>query len=237
MANDMYKARGGSAFYAQSWEQRPASRNVRGVLNLEGSADGLPVRIGLCGSHGTGKTSLARKLSKEIGIPLIEQVPRTVADMGFHLNEDTTVMSQLAIWLGQVHEQLDYEHFISDRTLLDHYAYATYMVGHRRLGSEKYIINALGNITSNIMYDQYSVIFYLPPKKTIRGNGVRSTDKTFQQEIDKIILNYLDAWEIEFIPLIGTLSAKAEFAMNYLTDTGILDSLDDEIDDDEDFDL
>ncbi len=39
----------------------------------------MQLRIGICGAHGTGKTTLAQDLSEALGLPLITESARTVA--------------------------------------------------------------------------------------------------------------------------------------------------------------
>lgn len=229
--DSVYHANGGSAFFADSYLKKEP-KQIRGLLNIED--DDLAVRIGICGAHGTGKSTLARRLSNELNIPLIEQVSRTVKGMGYRINKNSDVLSQVAIWLGQLHEQLEYEHFITDRTLIDHFSYASWLNEHKEFGIDKHIINAMGNITSNIVQSQYSVIFYLPISWSLKANGIRSTDKRYQQEIDELILRYLNSFDVEYIPLPGSSNKKLDVALNVITDSGLLDGLDDDDDEEDD---
>lgn len=227
-----YSPNGSSAFIGENWNYTGIS-SIKGLLNIDNS-EGESVRIGLVGAQGVGKTSLASKLATTIDIPLIEQVSRTVKGLGFKINKNSDIKSQIAIWLGQLHEQLSYTNFITDRTLLDHFAYLSWLDKHNDLGIDKYIVRALGNITSGIMYEQYSTIFYLPICWQPKVNGIRSTDKRYQKEIDEILVYYLNAFGIDFFPLPGSTKHKFDLAMSYIEQTGLLQNLesDDEYEDD-----
>lgn len=222
------KFNGASAYYAESWEDiKPTP--IQGLLNMD-LADNFPCRIGISGAQGSGKYLLASRIAKKLNIPLIEHVPRTVKDMGFTLNKKSDVMAQLTIWLGQLHEQLSFYHFISDHTLIDHYAHMTWVARHTDPGLYRYLVNAIGNITAGVVDEQYSVIFYIPstPTALMQTNGYRSTDKKYRREIDELILHFLNSFEVEYFPLPGVHNDKYKMAMDHIEGSGMLESLADD---------
>jgi deoxyadenosine/deoxycytidine kinase len=185
--------------------------------------DAVPLRIGICGAHGTGKNKLAKRLGRELDLPVISHVPRTVKNLGLQLNRQADMNTQIAIWLAQINEQIDLFEFVADRTIIETVAYATLMVKDSEDKIDAYIVNAMANMTMALFNSQYTVVFYLPPtNEPIRNNGYRNRDLYYQAEIDKQILYYLSCFNVDYFPLQGNESKRYKLAMEYMADSGLL---------------
>lgn len=216
-----YVNNGASAFHAEMWEDNH-QKVIRPHIEWS-SPDEVPLRIGICGAHGVGKHKLANKLADELELPLIGHIPRTVKNLGLQLNKNADVNTQIAIWLAQINEQVDLFEFVADRTMVETLAYATIMLEN---GSDidKYIINALTNLTMALFNSQYTVVLYLPPTDgPIKNNGYRTRDKKYQKQVDELILHYLSSFNADYFPLSGDEGSQYDLAMEYLNDSGLLD--------------
>lgn len=222
MGSEEYKANGSSAFYIEMWDDIHQTK-IR--PHVEWAApDEVPLRIGFCGAHGVGKTKLAKKLSLELDLPLISHVPRTVKGLGLDLNKNATINTQIAVWLGQITEQVEIYEFVTDRTLVDYLAYAKIMVDESGNEIDEFIVNALSNLTFSLFNSQYTIIFYLPPNdEYIKNNGFRSRDKSYQGQVDELIKHYLSCFNVDYFPLQGSELKRHKLAMEYLEDSGLLD--------------
>jgi hypothetical protein len=183
----------------------------------------VPLRIGICGAHGVGKNRFAKKIGRELELPVISHIPRTVKNIGFNLNRTADIHTQMAIWLAQINEQVDMFEFVSDRTLIETLAYSKLMVNDSKDKKDAYLVNALTNLTMALFNSQYTVIFYLPTNsEPIKNNGFRNRDLYYQAEIDEQILYYLSCFNVDYFPLQGSEGKRHALAMEYLHDTGLL---------------
>jgi len=150
------------------------------------------MKIGISGSHGTGKTSLAKKLSKQFDLPLITEVARDVNIMLLKGNQ--YCQAQRDILIKQIEEEGKYQSFVSDRTVIDNLAYFISICSHIVSIKEiKWYVNEARNHIS--VYDK---IYYLPIKFELVDNGFRFTEMSVQKNIDDIIRSILYLWNIEF---------------------------------------
>jgi thymidylate kinase len=148
------------------------------------------VKIGLCGTHGTGKTTLLQELKKEL--PRFNLVSEAARDCPYPLNEKTNFRSQEWIFRTQIQRELDApldDITISDRTVYDQLAYIRY-----------------AHETGNITFDEYRVletyvnhwghtydyIVYIPIEFELECDGVRSPDEHYRKDIDKNIKDILN---------------------------------------------
>lgn len=179
---------------------------------------GEPSRIGILGSHGVGKTTLAKALSNELHVTRIDEVARTVLSLGFELNDQATIQTQLLMWLGQLWEEQDLEEFVADRTLLDVVVYSNYMRA-KLSPKELYFLNAIEALTYQHMLS-YSALIYVPIEFDPEDDGVRSTDLEFQNEIDVLFKSYLNKFQLDYYPVTGSPSERLQRTLSYLRESG-----------------
>ena len=127
--------------------------------------------IGLCGAHGTGKTTLAIALSQKLGIPYIPIDASSVfLEYGFHPSNKLDIRTRLFlqqkilakavdIWF-----EVDEPSFICDRTPLDMAAYLLTDVGNGELDkhTQSEIMDYLQNCF-NVTARYFDKIVLIPP--------------------------------------------------------------------------
>jgi GTPase SAR1 family protein len=119
------------------------------------------LKIGFCGSHGTGKTTLAKHLSQILKLPLITGLMRSFwTNNGVYdfekLPPRIRYEFQLLSLQKQIDEESKYQSFITDRTVIDQIAYFVESSEHTQNELESYISKCKFSI------DSYSHIFYIP---------------------------------------------------------------------------
>ena len=166
--------------------------------------------ISFSGSHGIGKSTLARMLVDELwhrAIPCkyIPEMARIVQSEGYPLNKNTTFETQLRIFCKYVITIQDeasenlYRYIIVDRHLVDQCAYAA-------LSSNvsPFELWQLQSMYKSILH-WFDYCFWMPRDPTrmflITEDGVRSTDPRYfwdaETEMDKLHL----IWHVDRIEL------------------------------------
>ena len=164
-------------------------------------------RICLMGTQGTGKSALAGSVAgllKERGVESIALGEKSQAarKIGLNINEETDAGSQLWI-LHQTFADVidhsvrrpgcDFSVIISDRGP-DNYCYLKKAHGED--------IYALGMVIGHMQRFPYSRSYLLPIVDTeIAENNVRSSDKDFQETMDRHIRRFLHDQRMEYVEL------------------------------------
>lgn len=147
----------------------------------------IPLRIGITGPAGAGKSSLLTALQKspyikeliqEGGdIEFIKEIVRELKDVyGFKINEHATMETELMVLTTHIRNIILKSRFISDRCLLDNYIYAS-MDPH----TPTYHIMWNRQVVED-MLPRYSAIFYLAPEFTPPDDGVRNIGTEYYSE-------------------------------------------------------
>lgn len=163
----------------------------------------------LTGAHSTGKSTLMDALRTIPGYSFSQSVTRT---SGAILNQDGDEDGQKKILKAIIEYESMHnvyvKDYILDRSFIDFYAYTVYL--HRR---NKITDETLDLIERELIKrrDHYTMVFYLPIEFDIEQDGVRSNDKSFQQEIDEIIQEVLTKYEFSFVPVSGTIEERASY--------------------------
>lgn len=162
-----------------------------------------PLRIYVCGAHSTGKTTLARHLAQELGLPLINEVARQVMaemELSFEtMRVDLRQVSQYQreVFRRQIHvEERFPEGFVSDRAFCN----LAYAARHS---------NALPDLLASQEAQDYFVhlrrhglvFFVRPHRECMQDDGFR--ERVAWDEINRIdgILDFVFSWQQ--IPCIG----------------------------------
>lgn len=185
------------------------------------------MKIVILGSHGTGKTTLTRKIfnyakdeyDMKIGVtesrdaekttlskPLAERLkwrylpeaPAQALIKGFELNENTSLESEIWIIAKQLEmEMLTPQPWIADKCMIDILAYACYL-----FPKNKDLLNLTAKAFKPHM--DYDLVIYLPCGEfPIEDDGFRSTNPVFQQKIDEYILRVMKKARIDFHRIVG----------------------------------
>ena len=150
------------------------------------------MKIAFMGSHGVGKTTLcfdvaARLKRLDLGVDLVKEVARACP---LPINKDTTLEAQSWILHTQIAEEIAaasrYDVVVSDRSVLDNYAYLVHQAGRR----PEY--DALVGEWMN----SYGGLFKVPILEAPSFDGTRDTSVTFQNEVDAIIDELLGVFDV-----------------------------------------
>lgn len=154
-------------------------------------------KIAIAGAHGVGKTTLASALSSRMGLPMITEVARSVAQKyGFSSTEEIRraephrkMLYQMSVFYHQIAaEDARCHGFISDRSVFDAAAYS-YLYG---------LNNVAACLTDMAAYysENYNFIVYcpLPDQSTdpdLLNDGFRLVDQDSQVQINEILFSLI----------------------------------------------
>ena len=176
------------------------------------------MKIGFTGAGSTGKTTTLELIKDHISIPVLPSTTRQVFER-WGINEDAQEnMSPEDKWKLQKDifdnrfntENQAGEDFISDRTLLDNYAYCKlrcYLAITEEEDNElkQKVIDNLKN---------YDAVFYFPMTFRPVPDGLRQANFTFLTIIDSIIFSFLSReYGNGYIVPKGTPEFRAEYVL------------------------
>lgn len=181
----------------------------------------LNKRINLCGTQGTGKTTLLEALKKDPSFKGWAFYPELVRDMlkkgEVTINENGNAKSQHKIFeeydklLDKTFEQPS----ISDRCIVDVAAYTSVLFDNcSDEDLEEYQSLSLEEFGERLRILQRAkeleLVVYLPIEFPVVDDGIRSSDKVFQQDIDRKIVQFLNNYKIPYIVITGTVEERIE---------------------------
>lgn len=174
------------------------------------------------GSHGTGKTTLARAIS-----PGVNRLAKDKGLKPFSLVVDTTRKALEAFedaFKKPVNEAtivgfrlnqlgLTGDNVISDRTVLEPVIYAA---AYNSLDDQTFYL--LTQLAFWSLKKTINCLFYLPVAINLIDDGVRPADPAFQVKIDKEIINWLGHVQVPYVSIQSiTLEERVEEVISHLT--------------------
>ena len=150
------------------------------------------MKVAFIGTHGVGKTTLCFDLAsrlKRLDIP-VDIVKEVARDGPLPINRETTLHAQSWILHTQIAEEIAaaarYAAVICDRSVLDNYAYLVHHSGRR----------AEYDGLVRRWIETYTGLFKVPVLETPSFDGTRDVSANFQAEIDRILDDLIDAFEV-----------------------------------------
>lgn len=168
------------------------------------------MKIGITGTHSTGKTTLLHALRSESlfeGFEVCDEVTRWVKQLGVDINENGTDVSQDLVMMKHVYNLYMFDDMLTDRTSLDGLVY-TRALHARGVVSDKCLRRTHSVFAKTI--DEYDFLFYIVPEFEIADDGVRSTDKEWQEAIRLIFDETIDHYKLPVISISGSVRQRVE---------------------------
>ena len=175
------------------------------------SANQSSMRIGFCGSHSTGKTTVANmvhncfiKMDKRSVI--ISGHSRKLANRGYRLGIDAGVDLNLAHLSGFINNvtKCSADIQIWDRTIVDLWAYASLSP---RVPAE---FLGLVEAISNLQLLKPDVLFYFPLNVDFELDGVRPSSIKYRCDVDKQIVEAMRKFKLPSIALEGDAESRSD---------------------------
>jgi hypothetical protein len=150
------------------------------------------LKVAFVGTHGVGKTTLCFDLAAQLkrldlGVDIVKEVARRCP---LPINEDTTLDAQAWILHTQISEEIEacgaYEAVVCDRSVLDNYAYLV-----ARAGRQAELEPLVGHWVRG-----YHALFKVPVTGAPLFDGKRAVSLTFQQDIDRIIDDLVQEFDV-----------------------------------------
>ena len=148
------------------------------------------LKIGIFGSHGTGKSTLAKEISSYFELPLVDKTMRQMwQDHGVEdfekLPSQVRKIFQYKAILTQIHrEDIHREGFVTDRTVLDNLAYTidSSQISDLELDFYKALVRE--------RIKNYTHLIYLPIQFSFEEERLRASKKS-QKSVALIIENLI----------------------------------------------
>src|SRR5690349_3529744 len=143
-------------------------------------------KVALVGTHGVGKTTVAYELGGAIKrrgrtVELLTEIAR---ECPFALNDQASRNAHQWIIARQVQLEIEKrpraEVLICDRSVLDNYAYYARLYGTTGAEAEALLAYCRAWMTT------YDLLVRLPATAPLTNDGFRSTDVSFQHEIERL---------------------------------------------------
>ncbi|MBR9675923.1 AAA family ATPase [Candidatus Woesearchaeota archaeon] len=149
------------------------------------------VKVAVIGTHSTGKSTVVRNLKRDFleqgfSVGVVEEVVRRCP---YNINEAGDKKTQEWLLENQVLEEnnkvKDNDYLICDRSVLDNYAYLSYLINGE---DEEFYSRVLEHLKS---YDY--LVFKRIVSNRIKDDGFRSLNKEFRDKIEEILVEKISS--------------------------------------------
>lgn len=189
----------------------------------------IMARIGICGTHSTGKTTLLSALRSEKvfkDYAICDEVTRTIKAMGIPINENGNDTTQKLVMNQHVVNLALHENMITDRTTIDGMVYTRWLYDQGNLSVDT--LEYADFVTKKIV-GMYDVIFWLVPEFDIVADGVRSTNTDFRSQVHTKFADILcskgkirDEYKDRVFKLTGSVRERVDQVLKACKEKGII---------------
>ena len=182
------------------------------------------MRIGICGAQGTGKSTLAKVLAKELQLPLITEQARLVAKRMGVVSESELrqrpkkeqIEFQINCLVQQIHAECSHPGgFVSDRTTIDNAVYWVSSVHN----DASYVDRVRYLQEAQLNARDYDLVVYCRPFGSVEDDGFRIPDNVYQREIDLLIRTFIIGWELKnWVTVDGSLEERVAQVLDVVQD-------------------
>lgn len=165
--------------------------------------------VGIVGTHGAGKTTLARSIAGRVDAQFVPSPARRIgAELGH--SENATLLGQSLIAISVFNGLSKPYGGIYDRTPVDVLAYTLYAIGINEIGAREGLPELIRFAEVGMaMFDR---VFYLPAYRPPANDGHRSVDVDYQRAIQKQMLVLLDDFKTSYVTIPdGTVEEQTDF--------------------------
>lgn len=160
------------------------------------------MKIGIMGTHGSGKTKMAEWLSEHYGTQAM-LLGEGARHCPYPINKKMSLKSQkwiLARQISMEHQADDVPVVVCDRTVLDPIVYAIWMM---EATNSREFVRFLSAATPFVLdwFNSYDLVIWCRPQRWApEQDGVRDTDPVFQRWIDAIFERMIEGYDLPYLP-------------------------------------
>lgn len=172
------------------------------------------MKIAICGTHCSGKSTLVDYISDKLNLEKIKEVAGK-----FPEEKRKLLTIQLQILQSQINEELSRKNFISDRSVIDNCAYLHFHA--KRLGIDFFHDKIKSHIKNYLSINPYDLIIFVDEYFPLEDNGIRNLDVNQQKYIfdylKQNIFSVSKKFNIDLICVKGTTEDRYEMVSQWLT--------------------
>jgi predicted ATPase len=179
------------------------------------------LRLGICGPHSSGKTTLLEALKNTVEFETVDFLPevtRVIKEQGFNINEAGTQDTQILIMATHMRNLLTHKRFIVDRTLIDGLCYTRFLKDEKSLEITDWFMRYCEAVTEEYL-PYYTKLFYLPSEIPVHDDGVRSIATHFHEAIVDQFERNIERFNKLYPNLIVTVRGSVEQRVRIVLDT------------------
>ncbi len=166
-------------------------------------------RLSISGTHSIGKTTLVNSVKNFIDdkhVKIIPEIARFLIDKGFKLNQDITeygIVNYITEYL--YHERItESDVVISDRSLIDLLAYV-------KTNNSPKIRHTYFRLIEEVVFEEskrFDCYVYIPVEFELIKDNVRSSDRSYQIQVDKTFIQLFAYYNIQPVIIAGSIEER-----------------------------
>lgn len=198
-------------FFDETWvvTEIPPIKSLWGWDN----PDIVPFKVGIVGASSSRRAAVASALAARYDVPHIFSADVEVKNIGYEIGPEYSLEGVLAGLIAGLWGQGEFDEFVSDGAFIESLAVASTLAEVPRQES---LVKGLANITNLYLQQCFTTLFYIPYESTRK-----TKQASFTREIDKIIAHYLGVFDVDVVPLTGTVDSMVQDAVSYFDAFGL----------------